>query len=171
MPGDCGENMMIPQTQNVSYYLRKRGSQDEPFLLQLYMAQQQEVMRSWGWDIAQQQVFLEMQYRARNAGYATAYPDSVSNIICDPDQVSIGRMLISNQQKAIHLVDIALLPAYQRRGIGTQVLSDLQKRGMTEGKKITLQVPCDSSARRLYVRLGFQLIRQDPVYVQMEWST
>lgn len=160
---------MIVPSQNTSYFLRKRGAEDEPFLLQLYMAQQQEIMKAWGWDPAQQQVFLEMQYRARNAGYATAYPNAVSNIICNPDHISIGRMLTAHQQKAVHLIDIALLPAFQRKGIGTQILTDLQQSCAKDNKKISLSVPCDSPAGKLYARLGFQLIRQDPVYAQMEW--
>lgn len=162
--------MGIIPSPNASYCLRKKETRDEPFLLQLYMAQQQEVMKAWGWDAAQQQVFLEMQYRARNAGYATAYPDASSDIICNPDQVSIGRMLVANQPKTIHLIDIAILPAYQRKGIGTQILLDLQKNGANEGKRISLNVPCDSPAKNLYTRLGFQLIREDPIYAQMEWS-
>lgn len=161
---------MIVPPQNATYFLRKAEAQDEPFLLQLYMAYQTEAIKSWGWDAAQQQVFLEMQYRARNAGYATSYPEAVNNIICNLDSLAIGRLLMSSTRKALHIIDIALLPQHQRKGIGSQILSDLQKSCASEAKKISLQVPSDSVARKLYARLGFQLVDQDAIYAQMEWT-
>ncbi len=156
--------------QSTTYYLRKAEPQDEEFQSRLYFLQQAEMVQSWGWDEDQQKTFLQMQYRARNAGYSMAFPEAINAIICCLDGTAVGRLLTTDTQSDLHIIDIALLPQYQGRGIGSQILTALQRNCAIDGKKISLHVPCDSPAARLYARLGFRLVEQTGVYAQMEWA-
>jgi hypothetical protein len=58
---------------------------------------------------------------------------------------------------ASRIVDIALLPQYCNRGIGTTLLRDLQSEAAAAGKPLRIHVERFNPALRLYQRLGFTL--------------
>lgn len=154
----------------VSFHLRGKKEEDEAFLLELYSIQQRAIMANWGWGPSQQKVFLELQFRARESSYMQHYPEAAHRIICLQNGTRIGRLLTAELVDCIHLVDLAILPEHQRQRIGTRILSDLQSFSADKGKYVTLYIANDSYARKLYERLGFHLVSQDPVYAQMEWA-
>ena len=55
-------------------------------------------------------------------------------------------------------VDIALLPRYCNRGIGTRLLRELQSEAAAAGKPLRIHVERVNPALRLYERLGFRQI-------------
>ncbi|HBJ00455.1 MAG TPA: hypothetical protein DDY89_05440 [Lysinibacillus sp.] len=67
-------------------------------------------------------------------------------------------------------MDIALLPNYQGRGIGTLLIVQLQKKAKEQHKAVVLQVLKTNSARDLYEKLGFQVIQEDEIYMKMLWK-
>jgi hypothetical protein len=60
--------------ENIS--LRYATPQDADFLFQLYAATRQEEMAQTGWDTAQIEAFLHMQYTTRNRQYETQFPSA-----------------------------------------------------------------------------------------------
>jgi Acetyltransferase (GNAT) domain len=69
----------------------------------------------------------------------------------------------------IRIVDIALLPAYCNRGVGTTLLRGLQSEAAAAGKPLRIHVERFNPALRLYERLGFRPIEDKGVYLFMEW--
>jgi GNAT superfamily N-acetyltransferase len=65
--------------------------------------------------------------------------------------------------------DIALLPEYCNRGIGTTLLRDLQSEAAAAGKPLRIHVERFNPTLRLYERLGFRQIDDRGVYLFMEW--
>ncbi|MEO8362246.1 MAG: GNAT family N-acetyltransferase, partial [Vicinamibacteria bacterium] len=65
------------------------------------------------------------------------------------------------------VMDIALLPAEQRQGIGGRILSDLAAAADTEQRSMSLHVEPQNPALRLYQRLGFRVEEDVGVYVRM----
>jgi ribosomal protein S18 acetylase RimI-like enzyme len=63
--------------------------------------------------------------------------------------------------------DIALLPEYCNRGIGTTLLRTSE--AATAGKPLRIHVERFNPALRLYERLGFTPIAGRGVYLFMEW--
>src|SRR5215469_9860075 len=98
--------------------LRPAGPDDEAFLYQLYCSTRAEEMAAWGWDPAQQEMFLKMQFRARQLSYQSESGDTDSRII-ERDNRPIGRLLVFRAESEICLADIALLPEFRGSGIGT----------------------------------------------------
>lgn len=152
-----------------NYQLRRADPQDEEFLFRLFAEHQRDTFQLLNISLEQQHVFLSMQFRARNAGHAAGHPQAVNNIICTNEATPIGRILTSETEDALHLIDIALISAYQGQGIGSSILMDLQKQCGMSGKRMDLHVPEGSPAKNLYVRLGFRPRAQATVYTQMEW--
>jgi ribosomal protein S18 acetylase RimI-like enzyme len=80
-----------------------------------------------------------------------------------------GRIMVNRSQHEILLVDVALLPEYRNRGIGSSLISGLMKEASRDGKSIRLHVDRFNFALRWYQRLGFQALGESEVYVEMIW--
>lgn len=72
------------------------------------------------------------------------------------DGVDAGCLSVEDQDAAIYIALIELLPNYQNLGIGTRLLQDIIARAASEGKFVVLEVlKVNDGAKRLYDRLGF----------------
>ena len=162
---------------NDALVVRLAAPTDEAFLFELYASTRAEELAAWGWDAAQQTAFLQLQFRGQQHHYA-AYPDTKHYIIERTEQTSgephtraIGRLLTSrpDQTDEIRLVDVALLPEARGAGIGTALVQWVQAQAQYDRKAVRLHVAPDNPARRLYERLGFQLIEDRGSHLFMEW--
>ena len=139
----------------------------QEFLFRLYASTRQQEFASLGWPPAQLEVFLRMQFNNQQRWYETAYPDAEHRIIlCDGEP--IGRILVNRTPESLLLVDIALLPEHQNRGIGAQYLRELNEESEKTGVPVRLQVLKTNPAQHLYERLGFVKTGEDELYLQME---
>ena len=141
---------------------------DLTFVDALYASTRAEEMALTGWPPAQQAAFLAQQHRAQHQHYRTFYPDA-EWLILEHGGEPIGRLYLADQDERIQLIDISLVGAARGRGLGAAILEDLLEAAAGAGKKVALQVERSNPARRLYVRLGFALVRDNGVYLEMEW--
>ena len=119
------------------------------------------------WDAAQKAAFVEMQFDAQHASYQEHYAGAAFDVILVFGQPA-GRLYVSRESDEIRIVDIALLPAYCNRGIGTTLLRGLQSEAAAAGKPLRIHVERFNPALRLYERLGFTPIADRGVYLFME---
>lgn len=84
------------------------------------------------------------------------------------DSQSIGKFFVSHRTKEIRIVDIEILPRWQRLGIGRSLLESVLRQGEQAGKPVTLHVAHNNPVKRLYERLGFRAKRSDGVHIFME---
>jgi ribosomal protein S18 acetylase RimI-like enzyme len=133
--------------------LRPRSPEDETFLIALYAETRDDVV-GFGWEPAQVQELLAMQYRARESAFAANHPSARSEIVVVDGQ-PIGRLLVDRRAEAIHLVDIALVTEQRGHGVGTELVTDLIEEALLFNRPLHLTVRCDNRALGLYQRLGF----------------
>lgn len=152
------------------YYLRPAGIADEAFLLELYAQTRAEELARWRLDALQCEVFVQMQFRARQMSYRTAYPLAKDEIVCTAAGVPVGRVLVNRTQEGMSLVDIAIVAERQRQGFGTRVIRTLQHECAARDWEMRLQVLKGSPAERLYQRLGFRGAGEDSLRRQMVWD-
>lgn len=107
---------------------------------------------------------IRMQFDAQRTHYRGTFPQAHFEIIT-LGEVRIGRLVTDRGPARIRLVDVALLPEYQGRGMGSAVIRNLQQANLD----ITLSVQVGSPARRLYERFGFAIIEDRGIYLEMEW--
>src|SRR6266550_832148 len=150
-----------------SVTLRFSTPDDQEFLFAVYASTRDEELSLWGWDENQKRAFLEMQFRAQSQQYGLCYPEADNNVIIFADR-PVGRFLVDKMGPEITLVDIALLPEYRNRGIGTLLIESLLQEAETLRKNVALQVVRGSAAARLYERLGFTMVGGDAVYLEMK---
>jgi ribosomal protein S18 acetylase RimI-like enzyme len=58
-------------------------------------------------------------------------------------------------------LSIALLPEYRGQGIGTELLTRLVENIRSQYRALSLSVSADNPARRLYLRLGFEIVEEN----------
>lgn len=149
--------------------LRVADDADNAFLCDLYASTRAEEMAAWGWSGEQRELFVKMQFTARERHYGAMYPERDDRVILR-DGRPIGRMIVARRPGEIVLVDIALLPEEQGRGEGATLVQGLQREATEAGRPLRLHVlGSDAAAIRFYGRLGFRTIDDDGSYLHMEW--
>src|SRR5947199_4647817 len=109
---------------SVGIALRPIAPEDEPFLCAVYASTRAEEMALVDWDEGQKTAFVQMQFTAQHRYYQEHYADAAFQVIlCDG--VPAGRLYVARWPAEIRIVDIALLPPYRNRGIGSFLLRQL----------------------------------------------
>ena len=140
--------------------------EDEDFIYRLYASTRMAEISGFGWNQAQQEAFLRMQFNAQKRWYETAYPGAEYTVILRDEQ-PVGRMIVLRGVQEFHLIDIALLPEHRGCGIGTALVGELIAESRRAAVPLALQVLKTNRAVHLYQRLGFIRSGEDEMYYQM----
>jgi ribosomal protein S18 acetylase RimI-like enzyme len=81
--------------------------------------------------------------------------------IVTSDGTDIGWVQSSTTEGALYLEQIFIDAAFQRRGIGTEIIDGLIDQATQAGQPVTLGVVKTNPARNLYQRLGFRITHED----------
>lgn len=112
---------------------------------------------------------LDMQFAAQQQSYRQGYPGARFAIV-EANGEAVGRLVVARSGAALLLVDIALLPAWCGRGIGSALLCGLQREAASAGLPLRLQVALNNPAGALYGRLGFKETGKSGMHRTMEWE-
>jgi GNAT superfamily N-acetyltransferase len=149
---------------------RRGAADDEPLLFTLFESVKAGEFASLGLTAEQLRPLLEMQFRARQIGYAQTYPAATEMILCLEDGTPAGRYLVERQANCYRCIDIAVLPELRNRGIGTWALRQMQQVAALEQIVFRLSVSKNNPALKLYERLGFFKVSADELAYEMEWQ-
>lgn len=142
---------------------------DMDFVAALYASTRAEELALTGWPAEQQQAFLAQQHQAQHRHYRAYYPDA-EWLIVERGGEPIGRLYLDEWPDQYRIVDIALVPAARGGGVGGAILRDLLDAARARGKGASIHVEKANPARRLYQRLGFEVVEDKGVYDLMEWG-
>jgi ribosomal protein S18 acetylase RimI-like enzyme len=147
--------------------LRPAGASDRDVLLRIYASTREEELRLVDWSADQKAAFARMQFEAQDAYYREHYHPVTLDVI-EIDGEPAGRLYVARWEDEIRIIDIALLPDYRGRGIGTTLISALVAEAAATGKRLSIHVELHNPARRLYERLGFVSVEERGLYLLME---
>ena len=136
---------------------------DEAFLCRVYASTRADELALTGWDDARKAAFVRMQFDAQRSHYEQHYDGAAYDVIV-VDGTPAGRLYVARWTDEIRIMDIALLPEFRNKGLGSRLLRDLLAEGSTDGKRVTIHVEKHNPARRLYERLGFVVVEDKGVY-------
>lgn len=157
-------------TDGSSLKLRPVIDADEAFLLSVYASTRADELEQVEWAEGQREAFLKWQFDMQRREYETRFPEAEYFVVLI-DEVPAGRMWIGQDDEQIRLLDIALLPQFQKRGAGTILLRQLINEAGQSGKKLRHMVfDLNQDAYRFYERLGFTIIEEFGAYKHMEWK-
>lgn len=139
----------------MDYRLRTTTPDDEPWQLAIYASTRANELALTGWPRSQCEAFVMQQHQAQQQHYWRHFPQSVCQLILVGDAVA-GRLWVDARPDRLHVLDITLLPAYRKHGLGTCCLQALAQQAQRRGLALGIHVELHNPARRLYERLGFQ---------------
>lgn len=129
-----------------AYALRPATPDDFDFLFTLHRsAMRQYIETIWGWNDDWQQEYFRRKF------------DPAARQVVQVEGRDAGVVVVERRPDEVYLGLIELLPEYQGRGIGTQIVNDIKAAAHGAGLPMALHVlRSNDPARRLYERLGFQ---------------
>lgn len=143
--------------------------QDEPFLYDLYYAVRAPEFARTAITPAQLADLMRMQFRAQTSSYAAQFPNSCYHVVL-LDSKPIGRLWVAPGENEFYLVDIAIHPNIQSKGVGTVLIQRLQQEAQRVKWPIRSVVNrFNPGSLRFHQRLGFNIVREDLLQYYMEW--
>lgn len=85
------------------------------------------------------------------------------------DDVPCGYVCVEQQEDCVFVRELVLLPRFQGRGIGSEVLRGVTERARRSGVPVRLGTCHMNRAADLYRRLGFRETGRTDLHVLMEW--
>lgn len=121
------------------------------------------------WNEQQKSLFLQAQFQAQRQHYRARYPNAVFNLIklkAEP----VGRLYVAELADEIRIIDIAVLPAHQKRGIGTKLIKDVLETGAKKLLPVQIYVENFNASSKFFAELGFEPIAEQGVHVLWRWA-
>jgi GNAT superfamily N-acetyltransferase len=149
--------------------VRPAFAQDEIFLYELYVAIRGPLFALAPISGAQREHLLRMQFQAQLSSYTQQFPNSCYHVVL-LDSKPVGRLWVAPGDRAFLLVDIAIHPSVQSKGLGTVLVQRLQQEA--QNAKLPIQSTVDRfnpGSLKFHQRLGFQVVREDMMNYFMEW--
>jgi len=147
--------------------LRPASADDRDFFARVYAAGRAEELAPVPFSPAEKEAFLAQQFAAQSVHSSRHYGDASYDVILVEGEPA-GRLIVHRTPEHILIVDIALLPEYRGRGIGTSLLLPILEEGNAADAAVQIHVEHSNPALRLYERLGFAPIGDDGIYLTME---
>lgn len=133
------------------YALRPATADDYDFLFALHRSAMRPYIEAlWGW------------HEEWQAEYFLKKFDPATRKVIVIDGVDAGVLVVEERPDEVYVGLIELLPPYQGRGIGTEILRQLAADAHRRGLPLALHVlTTNEPAQRLYKRLGFTPVAEE----------
>ena len=140
--------------------LQPASEDDREFLYALHCRTMRHVIeKTWGWDEEWQRRDFDRRFRE----YLT------SIIECDGRHA--GGLVLEWKPESLYIHEIQLLPDYQSKGVGTEVIGKVIEQATARRLPVTLSVvPANLRAQRLYERLGFKVTAIESPFIRMRYT-
>lgn len=103
----------------------------------------------WGWDSDKQVVFLKSNL------------DKYASQVILYNKTIIGILMLDVSESKIVISNLLIDPAFQGRGVGSNILSSVIDKYTDDKKSIELSVFKENKAFGLYKRLGFRVVKEE----------
>lgn len=145
------------------------GPAEEAFLYLLFASNRAAEMALMPISAHHKEFLLQVQFRSMNQSYRQSFPAARYDII-ELDRWAVGRIVSEVQVGCVYFIDFALLPQAQGLGIGTTVLAAALEEPRRLGLPARLRsFPNNFAAQRLYDKLGFTVVAEEPPQLVLEW--
>ena len=149
------------------FSLQKISDADFPFLMEVYRSTRERELAIINWSEIQKDNFIEFQFNAQHSYYLHTFP-GIDLFIVKRKTDKVGRLYIWRNAEEIRIVDIIILPGFRNRGIGSAILKQLAEEADQKNKILTMHVEKQNPAVDLYVRFGFERIKEEGTHFYME---
>jgi GNAT superfamily N-acetyltransferase len=149
--------------------LRTALDEDRPFLFDLYAKTRRGLLVPLGWDDDAAAAFLRTQFEHEDRDWHLHQPGAECLVVLRARE-RVGRLYLARSAHEIRVMDLTLLPAHQRRGIGTALITALLDEARTARRTVRLHLDRASPLVELCRRLGFLPAATRGGTWLMEWT-
>lgn len=153
--------------KDMSISLRPATNRDIGFLAEVYAGTRRQELSQTGWSQDEIEAFLNIQFEVQRRFYAETFKNARFDVI-EARGKAAGNLYVDRQGDEIRIIDIALLPEYRNKGIGSQLLKELLAEAADKKLPVRVHVEHGNPAFTLYQRLGFKQIEDQGIYRLME---
>ncbi len=141
---------------------------DIEFLHKVYASTREAELALTDWSEQQKEDFTRMQFDLQHKQWMQNYKNASFDIIY-LKEIPIGRLYVDRREDQIRIIDIALLPDFRRKGIGSEIMQSLIDEAEQRGCPLSLHVEANNPALGLYKKLGFRAVEDKGVYHLLEY--
>jgi GNAT superfamily N-acetyltransferase len=164
---------MTTPPMNAMLQLRPVDADDEPFLRELRAQVDVERLGLHLWSpesIPLARQIVDLQFKAHAAHYRTIKNNwDTKDCIIIFNGHRVGRFIVTQDAKVVHLADIAVHHSFRGMGIGEAVVEAVKGECNQSQRALRLHVDPTNPALQFYLRLGFRVIEEAPTCYLMEW--
>lgn len=155
-------------TTAIEYTLRDERAEDEPFAVELYRVLRRDPAFVQC-PVDKQRSFIRFERDVQQQTIEAICPTAKASIVLI-DGVPAGELIVDRTDAGIRLIEIALLPSFQRQGIGSDLVRTLCDEAALRGVPVSLRVAVgNTAARAFYATHGFVQTDEDSMYIDLEW--
>lgn len=154
-------------SQSPTITLRPVGPDDHEFLVAVYGSTRAEELALTPWTDEQRHAFVRWQFDAQQEHYAKNYPNAKHDVILS-DGREVGQLYVARLDHEIRIVDLIVLPAERKAGIGSYLIRQLLDEADRTGKVTRVYVEEFNPSLDLFKRLGFLLSEQNGFHLLMQ---
>lgn len=141
------------------FSLRKGEAKDQSWLFELYrLTLGPAIELTWGWDEGFQQENFNLHLAAEKFE------------ILMIEHNNIGGFVLEEHEDHLWLEMLLIHPGYQRKGIGAQIMKQLQRESVAKNKVLKLSVIKANPVRQFYLKLGFCQYEDDGSFYKLQWQ-
>ena len=135
--------------------VREQAPEDAAFLYALFRANNLRTLELSGLPLAFLDDIIAMQHNSRMQTYRGLFPSAVWSLVqCDGKPV--GEIVEHDEGDYMYVVDIALLPEWQAKGLGTALMREVMDRCATRGIGVRAKVAIGNEpSLKMFRKLGF----------------
>lgn len=148
--------------------LRPAVSADRELLYRVYASTRAEELAAVDWPPAVVDAFLRQQFDAQDRHYRQHFPDATFQVVV-VDGEDAGRWYLQAGANETRVIDVALLPDFRGRGVGSELMATAQAAAGERDGCVTIHVERNNPALRWYHRLGFVVVEDNGVYLFLRW--
>lgn len=140
------------------YSLRLSSNPDYEFLKNVHhVTLKDHISKIWGWDESTQDEFFKEEFESGQIHVI----QSLGN--------DIGYLILHENPDSLYVVELLILPQFQSRGLGTQILIDLRQKAKSLGIVMKMGVfKVNTRAKDLYLALGFKVCGETETHFILE---
>lgn len=166
---ECFGEKMLQQFMNSEIDLISSTPDDTEFLLRVYRESREDELAEIGWNDAQIEAFLSMQFSVREMAYKQQFCDAEDLIITFRGKRS-GRLIVMRSDIGVRIVDIAICKSDRRKRLASSVIESLKAEAGSKATPLLLHVErANRVAADMYLLRGFEIVSENETHFEMQW--
>ena len=149
--------------------LRAAAPNDDQLLFEIYASSREIELTLTGWSAEQCAGFLQHQFLAQQTHYAKYFPAASNDIIMLAGE-PVGRLWVDRTDAEINILDLIVLTAQRRQGIGGRILERLKEESTRSSLPLHISVEMGNPSLAYFQRLGFAAIKENGPHFTLEWK-